>query len=95
MLFRSGATASAQIRTEQGWGGSGPSVVVTDLAVYGFNRDGEMELRSIHPGSTLDEVKATIGWELKVPADVPETPAPTAEELRLIREELDPSGAYV
>ena len=90
-----GATASAQIRTEQGWGGSGPSVVVTDLAVYGFNRDGEMELRSIHPGSTLDEVKATIGWELKVPADVPETPAPTAEELRLIREELDPSGAYV
>jgi len=90
-----GATASAQIRTEQGWGGNGPSVVVTDLAVYGFNRDGEMELRSIHPGSTLDEVKATIGWELKVPADVPETPAPTAEELRLIREELDPSGAYV
>jgi hypothetical protein len=54
-----------------------------------------MELRSIHPGSTLDEVKATIGWELKVPADVPETPAPTDEELRLIREELDPSGAYV
>jgi hypothetical protein len=30
-----------------------------------------------------------------VPANVPETPAPTAEELRLIREELDPSGAYV
>ncbi len=90
-----GATVSAQIRKEQGWGGNGPSVVVTDLAVYGFNRDGEMELRSIHPGSTLDEVKATIGWELKVPADVPETPAPTDEELRLIREELDPSGAYV
>ena len=49
----------------------------------------------VEDGSTLDEVKATIGWELKVPADVPETPAPTDEELRLIREELDPSGAYV
>jgi glutaconate CoA-transferase subunit B len=90
-----GAAASATLRKEQGWGGNGPSVVVTDLAVYGFNSDGEMELRSIHPGATLDEVKGSIGWELRVPANVPETPAPTAEELRLIREELDPTGAYV
>ena len=90
-----GAAASATLRREQGWGGSGPSVVVTDLAVYGFNSDGEMELRSIHPGATLDEVKSTIGWEIRTPANVPETPSPTGEELRLIREELDPTGAYV
>lgn len=90
-----GAAASATLRNEQGWGGNGPSVVVTDLAVYGFNSDGEMELGSIHPGATLDEVKGSIGWELRVPANVPETPAPTTEELRLIREELDPTGAYV
>jgi acyl CoA:acetate/3-ketoacid CoA transferase beta subunit len=70
-------------------------VVVTDLAVYGFNSDGEMELRSIHSGATLDEVRSTIGWEIRVPATVPETPSPTGEELRLIREELDPTGAYV
>jgi glutaconate CoA-transferase subunit B len=90
-----GAAASATLRREQGWGGSGPSVVVTDLAVYGFNSDGEMELRSIHPGATLDEVKSTIGWEIRTPTNVPETPSPTGEELRLIREELDPTGAYV
>jgi glutaconate CoA-transferase subunit B len=59
------------------------------------NSDGEMELRSVHPGATLDEVKSTIGWEIRTPANVPETPSPTAEELRLIREELDPTGAYV
>ena len=70
-------------------------MVVTDLAVYGFNSDGEMELRSIHPGATLDEITSTIGWEIRVPKDVVETPAPTEEELRLIREELDPTGAYV
>ncbi len=90
-----GAVDAAALRREQGWGGSGPSVVVTDLAVYGFDADGEMSLRSIHPGATLDEVKGSIGWELRVPAEVPETPAPTVEELRLIREELDPTGAYV
>jgi len=90
-----GAVASAALRREQGWGGRGPSVVVTDLAVYGFNSDGEMELRTIHPGATLDEVKATIGWEIRVPKKVAETLAPTTEELRLIREELDPTGAYV
>lgn len=90
-----GAAASAALRSEQGWGGSGPSTVVTDLAIYGFDSDGEMELRSLHPGATLDEVRSTIGWEIKIPANVTATPPPTAEELRLIREELDPTGAYV
>lgn len=90
-----GADASARLRRQQGWGGSGPSVVVTDLAVYGFDDDGEMALRSLHEGATLDEVRASIGWEIRIPAEVPATPRPTAEELRLIREELDPTGAYV
>jgi glutaconate CoA-transferase subunit B len=35
-----------------------------------------------------------MGWEPRVAADLGETPAPTAEELRLIREELDPQGIY-
>lgn len=90
-----GATAAAATRAAQGWGGTGPSGVVTDLAVYGFDDDGEMALRSLHPGVTLDEVRASIGWEIRIPERVAATPAPTVEELRLIREELDPSGAYV
>ena len=48
----------------------------------------------IHPGATLDAVRSTIGWEVNVADDVASTPPPTAEELRLIREELDPGGVY-
>jgi glutaconate CoA-transferase, subunit B len=75
--------------------GAGPSTVVTQLGVYGFDEaSGEMELRSLHPGVTIDQVREASGWDLRVPGDVTETPAPTNEELRLIREELDPEGAY-
>jgi glutaconate CoA-transferase, subunit B len=89
-----GAENAARIRREQGWLGSGPSVVVTDLGIYHFDEAGEMRLDSLHPGATLDEVRATMGWEPKVAGDLATTPEPTAEELRLIREELDPEGMY-
>jgi glutaconate CoA-transferase subunit B len=77
-----------------GWGG-GPSAVVTNLAVYKFDEGtGEMKVASLHPGVTLVEVRDNCEWDLRVVDDLTETPAPTAEELRLIREELDPEGAY-
>jgi glutaconate CoA-transferase subunit B len=69
-------------------------VVVTDLGIYHFDEAGEMRLDSLHPGATLEAVRETVGWEPKVAARVGATPAPTAEELRLIRVELDPGGAY-
>ena len=89
-----GAANAATIRAEQGWLGSGPSVVVTDLGIYHFDESGEMRLDSLHPGATLDAVRDTIGWEPHVAAAVATTPEPTADELRLIRVELDPGGAY-
>ena len=89
-----GAEASARIRKEQGWMGSGPSVVVTDLGIYHFDETGEMRLDSLHPGATLDAVRASMGWEVKVAEHVAETPAPTPEELHLIRDQLDPEGLY-
>ena len=79
----------------RGWHGSGPTNVVTDLATYGFDEaSGEMLLRTLHPGVTLDDVRVNMGWEPRVAEDLAETPAPTEEELRLIREELDPGGVY-
>ena len=79
----------------RGWHGSGPTSVVTDLATYGFaEATGEMTLRTLHPGVTLDDVRANMGWEPDVAGDLGETPAPSDEELRLIREELDPGGVY-
>jgi glutaconate CoA-transferase, subunit B len=89
-----GAEQSERIRKEQGWLGRGPSVVVTDLGIYRFDETGEMRLESLHPGATVEQVRETIGWDVKVALDVSSTPSPTTEELRLIREELDPGGAY-
>ena len=89
-----GADSAARIRREQGWLGRGPSVVVTDLAIYHFDDAGEMRLDSLHPGVSLDQVRESVGWEPRIAADVRTTPKPTAEELRLIRVELDPEGAY-
>jgi glutaconate CoA-transferase subunit B len=89
-----GAENAARIRQEQGWLGRGPSVVITDLGIYHFDDDGEMRLDALHPGATVEQVRETIGWEVRVAADLGTTPEPTAEELRLIRVELDPEGTY-
>ena len=65
----------------------GPTAVITTRAVLGFHAGShEMELRSWHPGSSIAEVQAHTGWELAVAADAAPTPAPTADELRIVRE---------
>jgi glutaconate CoA-transferase subunit B len=89
-----GAEQAERIRRQGGWLGRGPSVVVTDLGIYHFDETGEMRLDSLHPGATLDDVQASIGWDVKVADALATTPSPAAEELRLVREELDPSGVY-
>ena len=79
----------------RGWFGSGPAVVVTQLAVYRPDPDtGELLLATIHPGETLESIQEQSGWEIRAADDMRETDPPTDEELRLIREELDPDGVY-
>jgi glutaconate CoA-transferase subunit B len=79
----------------RGWHGSGPTSVVTDLGTYAFDAgSGEMTLITLHPGVVLDDVRANMGWDVRVAEELGETPPPTPEELRLIREELDPLGVY-
>jgi glutaconate CoA-transferase subunit B len=91
-----GNLGGAALRAAQGWQGRGPSVVVTDLGRYGFDPDtGEMVLAAVHPGVGVSDVRAATGWDLRVADDLQVTPDPTAEELALIREELDPDGVYV
>ena len=84
--------AAARIRSEQGWQGLGPSVVVTDLGIHHFDEDGEMRLDALHPGATLDAVRASMAWEVRLADPLVRTPEPTDEELRIMREELDPEG---
>jgi glutaconate CoA-transferase subunit B len=67
-------------------------LVVSNLATLDFKGpDQTMRVRTLHPGIALDEVRAQTGFELAVAADLAETPAPTAEQLRIIREVIDPS----
>jgi acyl CoA:acetate/3-ketoacid CoA transferase beta subunit len=66
-------------------------VVVTNLAVLDFSTpDHAMRLRSVHPGVSAEDVIAATGFALVVDGDVRQTRTPDAEELRLIRDVLDP-----
>ncbi|MEU7642855.1 CoA-transferase subunit beta [Streptomyces sp. NPDC039016] len=67
--------------------------VVSNLGVFDFaTADHSMRLVSLHPGVTVEEVRAATGFPLAHPDEVPYTREPTAEELRLIREVIDPKG---
>lgn len=73
----------------------GPSRVITDKAIFDFDPESKrMRLLSIHPGTTLEEVLAEMSFEPIMPAHVPFTEPPTPEQVRLIREEIDPEGIY-
>jgi hypothetical protein len=68
--------------------------VVSNLGVFDFDTpDRRMRLRSVHPGVAVDDVVAATGFDLAIPDDVGESRLPTGEELRLIREVIDPEGA--
>ena len=67
--------------------------VVSNLGVFDFaTPDHCMRLASVHPGVTVEEVVANTGFELVIEGEVPETRAPSDEELGIIRERLDPAG---
>ena len=70
----------------------GPSAVITTLGVLRFDGS-EAYLAAYHPVTSPEAVTAATGWPLRVAADCPPTPEPTADELRLIRE-ADPLGFW-
>jgi glutaconate CoA-transferase subunit B len=81
-------------RNAQGLMG-GPSRVITDKAVFGFDPASKrMKIESIHPDFNLDDVLENMSFQPIVPENLPITEPPTAEQVRLIREEIDPQGKY-
>ena len=71
----------------------GPILIVTPLAVLRKDEDDRpFTLESTHPGVGVDEVVENTGFDLDVPAEVPTTPEPTAEQVTLLRERIDPLG---
>lgn len=73
----------------------GPSVVITNKAVFDFDGDSRrMRVRSVHPDSSIDDVLGGMSFKPIVPDNILQTEPPTAEEVRIIREEIDPEGKY-
>lgn len=69
----------------------GPIRYVTSLAVMvKEHKDTPFKIESLHPGITADQVIENTGFELEFPSSIPETEKPTKEEIRLIREVIDP-----
>jgi glutaconate CoA-transferase, subunit B len=80
-------------RRRLGLPGGGPRYCITPLAVLDFEETGKrLRLHSVHPGVSVEQVRAQTGFELVVPARVPTTPAPTAAELDILRRRVDPRG---
>ena len=71
--------------------GTGPYRVITELAVLGYHPETlRMQVVSLHPGVTLEEVQAATGFPILAADALEVTPEPTAQELRILREEVDP-----
>jgi glutaconate CoA-transferase subunit B len=67
--------------------------IISNLAVMDFGgKDNAIRVVSLHPGVTFEEVQAATGFPLERAAQVGVTPGPTPEQLKLIREKLDPHG---
>jgi len=76
--------------------GTGPYRVVTTLALLGYHPESKrMQLLATQPGVSVDQVVESTGFELLIPEQVEANPAPSAEELRILREEVDADGLYI
>ncbi len=70
--------------------------MITNKAIFKFNEiTRDMELLSIHPGNTLEDVLQTMGFTPVIPKEVPFTDPPSPEQVRLIREVIDPQRIYM
>lgn len=82
-------------REKTGVRGGGPQAVVTNLGILEPDETGELILTALHPGATVEQAVENTGWTLKVNDNLRITEPPTSEELRMLREELDPDGIYL
>lgn len=83
---------SPAARVALGVTGHGTRRIVTNLGVFEFSAEG-MTALSLHAGVSADDVRAATGFEVRIATDCPTTPPPSPEDLRLIRDEIDPLNA--
>ena len=76
--------------------GTGPYKAISTLAVMGFDEKTKcMRVESLHPGVTREEVTAATGFDLPFADDLRVTAEPTNEELRILREQVDPQRRVI
>jgi glutaconate CoA-transferase subunit B len=75
--------------------GGGPQAIITDIGLMEPDENGELILTALHPGKTVEEALENTGWPLKTAPALRTTEPPTEEELRILHEELDPTGIYI
>ncbi|MEW6616153.1 MAG: CoA-transferase [Thermodesulfobacteriota bacterium] len=76
--------------------GTGPGAVITTLGIFRFHKDTrEMYVDTYYPGGSIEEVKKGFQWDIKVSENVKVANPPTEEEIRILRDEIDPFGMYL
>ncbi len=87
---------SPNARYNAGLQGKGPYRVITTKAILDFDEDSHrMRILQIFPGETIESIQAATGFELLVAPNVSNFDPPTVEEVRMIREDIDPTQAFV
>jgi len=87
---------SPNARYNAGLQGKGPYRVITTKAILDFDEETHrMRILQVFPGETVESVQAATGFELLVSPNVSTFPAPTVEDVRMIREDIDPTQAFV
>jgi acyl CoA:acetate/3-ketoacid CoA transferase beta subunit len=71
--------------------GAGPNYLISDFGQFDY-LNGRMRLTSYHKGVSVKQIQARTGFDLEISPEVQETPFPSTEEIRLLREEIDPRG---
>ncbi|OUM87676.1 MAG: hypothetical protein BAA01_09760 [Bacillus thermozeamaize] len=83
-------------REEAGLRTGGPWKIVTNKCVFDFEPETRhVRLCELYPGVTVEEVLDNMGFQPVIPDRVPTAEPPTEEHIRLIREEIDPTGAFL
>jgi glutaconate CoA-transferase subunit B len=82
-------------RLELGMPGAGPLKVITDMGILEPDETGELLLTQLYPGGNLSDVRAHVGWPLRVREPLGTREAPSERELDLLRRVLDPQRLFL
>jgi glutaconate CoA-transferase subunit B len=94
-MTSAGFISGKRDREKAGLRGGGMLAVVTDIGILEPAENGEMILTALHPGKKVEQAKENTGWDLKIAPQLRVTNLVKDNELKILREELDPTGIYL